>query len=168
MIGKRNSFQSSIFLEAIFMVKRTLAALIGTLMFLSSLSLRAQDRSTEFDGNWKLSMECPSYSHVSNHWAGWSLSFPITIKDGMVDGKLGPELGLGGNHHVHGPIAPNGVAKLTYDGTSGNFTSGMRGQKFFAIGSPLQYPLEAKFSGNTGEGLRRASLVSCKVRFDRL
>jgi hypothetical protein len=150
------------------MKNRIVVAIIWTLAFSSSATLKAQERSVEFDGSWTLNIECPTYHHAATPWAGWILSFPVTIKDGMMDGKLGPEQGLGGSHHVYGPVDANGVAKLAYDGTRGNVAIGVRGGKFHAQGTPYQFPVEAKFSGKVGEGMRRAPLVTCKVRFDRL
>jgi hypothetical protein len=147
---------------------KVFTACIWILALSSSASVKAQDRSTEFDGQWKMDIECPTFHHVATPFEGWTLSYPITIKDGMAEGRLEPEKGLGGMHHVHGPVAANGVTKLTYDGTKGDVSLGLYREKFLAKGTKYQMHIEAKFSGNVGEGIRRTSMGNCKIRFSRL
>ena len=129
------------------MLRLALAILMsGVISSCVLLGASAQD-ARSFDGNWAVTMAC---GPTSDGARGYSWDFWAQVANGMFRGVYGTE-GRPPWLRLEGPIGPNGAAMLIAQGQSNNpdYSVG-----HVRAGTPLNYRVQAQFSGSRGSGQR--------------
>jgi hypothetical protein len=125
--------------------------------------LWSQSPEASFDGTWTTTMAC----EASTHMPAYQWKFVSTIANGSFHGQHGEEGGPG-YLLIDGPIKPDGSAKLHAKGT---VQAGKAGLVTQLKGNKYDYNIEAKFSGNSGTGMRDegAGILGrpCTFQFDK-
>jgi hypothetical protein len=118
----------------------------------------AQD-ARSFDGNWAVTRVC---GPTSDGARGYSWNFSGQIANGMFRGVYGTERRPPWLR-LEGPIAPDGSAMLIAQGQSNNPDYAVGHVR---AGTPLNYRVEARFSGQRGSG-KRLDNRPCDLTFVR-
>jgi hypothetical protein len=99
-----------------------------------------------FDGNWTTSLACEAHEETP----AYKWDFPSVIKDGVFHGQHG-EQGGPGYLVIDGPIAADGSAKLSANGT----VQHTHAHGVFALkGNNYSYTIKAQFTEIKGAGTR--------------
>ena len=116
---------------------------------------------TRFDGDWLVTMSCPSNTERSAA-LGYKRQFNAEVKDGFLRGEQGNE-DAPGFLRIGGRIGVDGNALFNAHGRTGN--------PDFAVAhppssSPYSFRIEARFDGAHGSG-KRLEQRECSFAFDR-
>jgi hypothetical protein len=116
---------------------------------------------TPFDGDWLVSMSCPSNTENSAA-RGYKRQFPATVRDGVLHGEIGVAEAPGWLR-IEGRVDGDGSALLE--------ASGRTGDPDFAVAHPpsstaYAYRIEARFEPSRGTGKRLDQRV-CSFVFER-
>jgi len=138
--------------------------LIATFVCMSSspaLAQSAPEGGTRFDGDWLVTLACPSNTE-SSAARGYKLQFPARVSGGRLLGERGAESGPGWLR-IEGQIGADGKALLDAHGRTGD--------PEFAVkqpppSSPYSYHIDARFEGERGSGRRLEQRV-CNFEFVR-
>ena len=116
-----------------------------------------------FDGTWTTTVDCPKHTDGA---LGFTFDVMTQVKDGSLRGQVGTE-GTAGWYQLQGNIQPDGNAKLTAQGLTGdakfNIKSAQTGVPY-AKGLPYSYQAVALFEGSRGTGRRLAGRI-CNLTF---
>jgi hypothetical protein len=117
--------------------------------------------SDRFDGNWLVTMSCPSNTEKSAA-RGYKRQLMVQVKDGFLRGETGSE-DAPGFLRIGGKIGGDGNALFNARGRTGDSD--------FAVAhpppsSPYSFSIEARFDGAHGSG-RRLEARECNFAFDR-
>jgi len=113
----------------------------------------------DFDGNWQVAVDCASSPDGAK---GYRWVFPATVRNGQFIG-LYKEPNSVPSGRLSGRIGPDGSALLTMIGLTGDPAYSI---KRVPGGSPIHYSVSARFSGNSGSGIRNEHR-SCSLVFTR-
>ncbi|MEO7337054.1 MAG: hypothetical protein ABIV63_10780 [Caldimonas sp.] len=128
---------------------------------LLGLALPAQAEPSRYDGTWNVTLTCPPHNE-DDEAKGYTHRFPAEVHDGEIRGVHGTE-GEPGWHLLHGPIAPDGSAKLRLEGIVNNAAHAINNAQ---RGKVYSYRVRAQFTESSGSGQRLTGRV-CEFRFSR-
>jgi len=111
-----------------------------------------------FDGRWDTILSCENAAGA----LGYSFKFVSTVKDGVLHGDKGNK-GKPGWLQIDGKVDPGGTAKLYADGLVGASETAVGRQP---KRTPYGYHIDAKFTGDSGNG-KRVEGRPCSIMFDR-
>ena len=111
-----------------------------------------------FDGAWDTTVSCENAAGA----LGYSYRFDSIVKGDVLDGEKGDK-GKPGWFQLKGKIAPDGAARLEADGIVGASETAVGHRR---AGTPYNYHVDAKFSGDSGSG-KRVEGRACTVEFKR-
>ena len=114
-----------------------------------------------FDGNWTAQLVCPDTPGMALGYT-WQLVGAIAggslkLQHGTVDT---PNSGT-----LHGPIAPDGTARLSMDGVTGD--AAYIAKKRVSSGAVYHYDIDARFQDRTGTGIRLGTGPACTLTFKK-
>jgi hypothetical protein len=117
--------------------------------------------SARFDGDWLVTMACPSNTEDSAA-RGYKRQFPAQVKGSVLQGEIGTS-GAPGWLRIGGTIGSDGSARLDALGRTGN--------PDYAVdhpppSSPYSFHIEARFNAAHGTGKRLEQRV-CTFVFER-
>jgi hypothetical protein len=118
----------------------------------------AADANKRFDGTWDTILSCENAAGA----LGYSYKFPSIVKDAVLHGEKGTK-NKPGWLQLDGKILPDGSARIYADGLVGA-TEAAVGHR--PAGTEYGYHIEAKFSGDAGDG-KRVEGRPCSVTFTR-
>jgi hypothetical protein len=118
----------------------------------------AADENNRFDGTWDTILSCENAAGAM----GYSYRFPSKVKDAVLHGEKGTK-NKPGWLQLDGKILPDGSARIYADGLVGAAEAAVGHRP---AGTQYGYHIEAKFSGDSGEG-KRVEGRSCSVTFTR-
>jgi hypothetical protein len=107
--------------------------------------------SERFDGKWLTTMTCPAKGNTE----GYTWKLPSVVTSGNFRGEHGAA-GEPGYLLIEGPIADNGVAKLSATGVVADrkYARGVFAHK----GADYSYDIKAQFKETEGSGVRNEGL----------
>jgi serine/threonine protein kinase/peptidoglycan hydrolase-like protein with peptidoglycan-binding domain len=111
-----------------------------------------------FDGTWNAMLSCTDYGDAK----GFSEYMSMTVRNGFVEAIHGTP-GRPGSLRIVGLIQPDGTAPLQASGLTGaaTFSTGS-----IPPGSPVTYPLTARFNGTRGTAVRTQGRP-CTLMFNK-
>jgi hypothetical protein len=142
------------------LLKSTLALFVFSGVLLAAHAVAAV---TPFDGRWSALLVCPDTKDKSGLVKGYEYSFPVTIRDGALQGQYG-EPGHPASVTYTGQVSNDGVLEVHATGNTGrsDYTAGKVMQ-----GTPYSYTLQGKLEQSRGQATRK-ELRPCTATFSRL
>jgi len=131
---------------------------------LKKLKAEQQERiagtTSNFDGNWAVSVVCEDVQDKGKLARGYSLRFMSEVKDGRLKGQLG-QVGQPSSLTMVGTIQADGKADISANGLTGNPDTTL-GQ--LSRGSPYSYKMSGTFTQASGKAVR-LNLRPCEATF---
>ncbi len=142
-------------------MKDLLAAALGLAASSAALAQAAVPSTSRFDGDWLVTMACPSNTEDSAA-RGYKRQFPAQVREGVFTGEDGTAGGPGWLR-IGGSIAGDGNARLEARGRTGNPDYAVAHPP---ASSPYSFHIEAHFDDAHGTGKRLEARI-CTFAFDR-
>lgn len=120
--------------------------------------------ATPFDGEWRVTMDCPVHTGARDEARGYKKTFPATITAGQLQGGTGGGADEPGTVTLSGTVQADGSALLRFTGIVNNadYAVGHSGR-----GKPYEFAVKARFdSPDQGSGERLTGRV-CRYGFVR-
>jgi hypothetical protein len=130
-------------------------------LFVITLASFTKADSSQFDGTWKVTLTCPSYTESSGA-QGYIFEFDAHVKDGMLAGQFEVE-GRPNSVKITGHIQPNGSATLHAAGWTGDPNYAV---KHPPKGTIYEYDIKAQFNSSQGVG-SRLQTRKCDLVFNK-
>jgi hypothetical protein len=115
--------------------------------------------NNRFDGTWDTILSCENAAGA----LGYSYKFPSIVKGAVLHAEKGTK-GKPGWLQMDGKILPDGSARIYADGLVGAAEAAVGHRP---AGTEYGYHIEAKFSGDSGDG-KRVEGRPCSVTFTRI
>ena len=139
-------------------VTRSLVAMVLCVLIARAGELRADEKSTRFDGEWDTILSCPNLAGA----LGYSFEFPSLIKEGVLHGEKGVK-GEPGWLQLDGAIPTDGRANIYANGLVGGSEAAVGHRP---AGTQYGYHVEVEFTDISGKG-HRVEGRPCTVTFTK-